>query len=114
MRNSGIKKILIVDHAEADLASLSPALQAESVEVVMCAGIGEAAESLVAENIDLVLAETRVLGANVVEGLELLTFVRQRYCTEVTVMTGYGLGDIETAAYRRITLKYLHKPNGFV
>ncbi len=110
MGNSGIKKILVVDDEEAILVSLSYALQAEGVEVVTCTGIEQAVEALVADHFDLVIAEIRVLGANVVEGLELLTFIRQHYCTEVIVMTGFGLGEIETEAYRSKTFKYLNKP----
>ncbi len=110
MADSGTKRILVVDDEEAILASLSYALQAEGVEVVTCTGIGQAVEALVAERFDLVIAEIRVLGANVVEGLELLTFIRQHYCTEVIVMTGYGLGEIEERAYRRNALTYLNKP----
>jgi DNA-binding NtrC family response regulator len=108
--DSGIKKILVVDDEEAILALLSYALKAEGVEVATCTGVEQAIESLAADSFDLVIAEIRVLGANVVEGLELLTFIRQHYCTEVIVMTGYGLGEIETEAYRRNALKYLNKP----
>ncbi len=110
MADSGLKRILVVDDDEAMLACLSYALQAEGVEVVTCSGIGEAVEALVADRFDLVIAEIRVLGANVGEGLELLTFIREHYCTEVIVMTGYGLGEIEAKAYRRNALKYLNKP----
>ncbi len=110
MADSGLKRILVVDDDEAMLACLSYALQAKGVEVVTCSGIGEAVEALVADRFDLVIAEIRVLGANVVEGLELLTFIRGHYCTEVIVMTGYGLGEIEAKAYRRHALKYLNKP----
>jgi CheY-like chemotaxis protein len=110
MGESGIKKILVVDDEETILVSLSYALQAEGVKVVTCTGIEQAIEALVADCFDLVIAEVRMLGANVAEGLELLTFIRQYYCTEVIVMTGYGLGEIEAKAYRRNALKYLNKP----
>ncbi len=110
MTESSIKKILVVDDEEAILASMSYALQAQGVEVVACTGIGAAIEALVTDRFDLVIAEIRMLGANVVEGVELLAFIRKHYCTEVIVMTGYGLGEIEAEAYRRNALKYLNKP----
>ncbi len=110
MAESGMKRILVVDDEEAILTSLSYALQAEGVEVVTCTGIEQAIQALVANRFDLVVAEIRVLGANVVEGLELLMFIRGYYCTEVIVMTGYGLGEIEAKACRRNALKYLSKP----
>ncbi len=110
MADSGMKKILVVDDEEAILTVLAYALQAEGVQVVTCSRIEQAIEVLAADRFDLVIAEIRVLGANVVEGLELLTFIRQHYCTEVIVMTGYGLGEIEAKAYRQNSLRYLNKP----
>ena len=61
-------------------------------------------------NFDLVITDIRMSGVNGIEGLELLSYIKARYRTEVIIMTGYGSDDIETEAYRRGAFYYFEKP----
>ncbi len=110
MNNSGIKKILIVDDEHSILLSLSHALKTDGVEVISCDEIEQAEEALENTHFDLVLADIRMSGINGIEGLELLTYIKQRYATDVIIMTGYGNEEIEAEAYRRGALHYFMKP----
>ncbi len=110
MNYRGIKKILIVDDEQSILLSLSHALKTDGVEVIACDEIEQAEEALENTHFDLVLADIRMSGINGIEGLELLTYVKQRYSTEVIIMTGYGNEEMEAEAYRRGALHYFMKP----
>lgn len=110
MNCDGIKKILIVDDEQSILLSLSHALRTDGVEVVACDEIEEAEEALGNSRFDLVIADIRMSGVNGIEGLELLSYIKQHYATEVIIMTGYGSEEIETEAYRRGALHYFMKP----
>jgi DNA-binding NtrC family response regulator len=105
-----MKKILIVDDEQSILTSLSYVLKHEGVQVFACAEIEQAEEALETTRFDLVITDIRMSGVNGIEGLELLTYVRDRYKTEVIIMTGYGTEDIEAEAYRRGALHYFRKP----
>jgi DNA-binding NtrC family response regulator len=105
-----IKKILIVDDEQSILLSLSHALKTEGVEVIACDEVEQAEEALVNTHFDLVIADIRMSGVNGIEGLELLSYIKSRYETEVIIMTGYGSAEIEVEAYRRGALHYFMKP----
>lgn len=105
-----IKKILIVDDEQSILLSLSHALKTEGVEVIACDEVEQAEEALVNTHFDLVIADIRMSGVNGIEGLELLSYIKQRYETEVIIMTGYGSAEIEAEAYQRGALHYFMKP----
>ncbi|HWI40894.1 MAG TPA: response regulator [Verrucomicrobiae bacterium] len=105
-----IKKIMIVDDEQSILLSLSYALRTEGVEVITCNEIEQAEEALESTRFDLVIADIRMSGVDGVEGLELLTYIKDRYATEVMIMTGYGTEEIEKEAYRRGALHYFKKP----
>ena len=110
MKYNAIKKILIVDDEESILLSLSHALKTDGVEVIACDEIEQAEEALENAHFDLVLADIRMSGINGIDGLELLTYIKQRFSTEVVIMTGYGNEEIEAEAYRRGALQYFMKP----
>jgi DNA-binding NtrC family response regulator len=59
---------------------------------------------------DLVLADIRMSGINGIEGLELLTYIKERYDTDVIIMTGYDNEETEAEAYRRGACHYFSKP----
>lgn len=103
-------KILIVDDEQSILKSLSYALKTEGVQVLACAEIEQAEEALETTSFDLVITDIRMSGVTGIEGLELLTYVRDRYHTQVIVMTGYGTEEIEAEAYRRGAVRYFRKP----
>lgn len=109
--NSGkLKKIMIVDDERSILLSLSYALRAEGVEVIVCDEISQAEEALANTEFDLVIADIRMSGINGIEGLELLNYIKARYGSEVIVMTGYGTDEIEAEACRLGALHYFNKP----
>jgi DNA-binding NtrC family response regulator len=110
MTTGRMKKILVVDDEHSILLSLSYALRAERVEVITCNEIEQAEEALQNSQFDLVIADIRMSGVSGIEGLELLTYIKQRYNAEVVIMTGYGTDEIEAEAYRRGALKYFKKP----
>jgi DNA-binding NtrC family response regulator len=110
MISNGIKKILIVDDEQSILLSLTHALKAEGVEVIACDEIEQAEEALGNTHFDLVIADIRMSGVNGIEGLELLSYIKSRYSTEVIIMTGFGSPEIEAEAKRRGALHYFMKP----
>lgn len=105
-----MKKILIVDDEQSILLSLSYALKTEGVEVITCNEIEQAEEALANARFDLVIADIRMSGVNGIEGLELLKYIKERYATEVIIMTGYGTAEIETLAYTLGALHFFNKP----
>ncbi len=110
MSNNPLKKILVVDDEQSILLSLSYALRTEGVEVITCSEIEQAEEALENTRFDLVITDIRMSGVNGIEGLELLSYIKGRYRTEVIIMTGYGTDEIEAEAYRRGALHYFEKP----
>jgi DNA-binding NtrC family response regulator len=110
MNATALKKIMIVDDEQSILLSLSYALKAEGVEVITCSEIEQAEEALNSTRFDLVLADIRMSGVNGIEGLELLSYIKQSYDTRVIIMTGYGTEEIEAEAYRRGAHHYFKKP----
>jgi DNA-binding NtrC family response regulator len=105
-----MKKILIVDDEQSILLSLSYALKAEGVEVITCSEIEQAEEALENTHFDLVIADIRMSGVNGIEGLELLKYIKERFATEVIIMTGYGTEEMEALACRLGALHYFNKP----
>ncbi len=110
MNCNTIKKILIVDDEQSILLSLSYVLKTDGVEIITCNEIEQAEEALETTRFDLVLADIRMSGVNGIEGLELLTYIKQRYDTDVIIMTGYGDDEAEAEAYRRGACHYFTKP----
>ena len=105
-----LKKILIVDDEQSILMSLSYVLKVEGVEVLACSEIEQAEEALVRSHFDLVIADIRMSGINGIEGLELLSYIKQHFTTEVIIMTGFGTPEIEAEAYKRGAYHYFRKP----
>jgi DNA-binding NtrC family response regulator len=110
MTNTALKKIMIVDDEQSILLSLSYLLTTEGVEVITCNEIEQAEEALNSTRFDLVIADIRMSGVNGIEGLELLSYIGERYNTRVIIMTGYGSNEIENEAYRRGAYFYFSKP----
>lgn len=110
METKTMKKIMIVDDEPSILLSLSYALKADGVEVIACNEIEQAEEALENTRFNLVIADIRMSGISGIEGLELLSYIKTRYPTEVIIMTGYGSDEIEAEAYRRGALCYFKKP----
>jgi DNA-binding NtrC family response regulator len=110
MNGKGLKKILIVDDEQSILLSLSYVLRTEGVEVIACGQIELAEEALENSYFDLVITDIRMSGVTGIDGLELLSYIKKHYMTEVILMTGYGAEEIESEAYARGALHYFEKP----
>ncbi|PKN16060.1 MAG: response regulator [Deltaproteobacteria bacterium HGW-Deltaproteobacteria-23] len=110
MTENPLKKILIVDDEQSILLSLTHLLKTQEVEVIACNEIELAEEALNNSHFDLVIADIRMSGVNGIEGLELLSYVKEHFDTEVIIMTGFGSPEIEEEAYRRGACHYFRKP----
>jgi len=110
MNTCPLKKILIVDDEQSILLSLTHLLKIPGVEVIACNEIEQAEEALANTHFDLVIADIRMSGVNGIEGLELLSYVKQHFDTEVIIMTGFGSPEIEADAYLRGAFHYFKKP----
>src|SRR6266581_8012006 len=110
MNCSEIKKILIVDDEQSILLSLSHALKTEGVEVIACDEVEQAEAALENTHFDLIIADIRMSGVNGIEGLELLSYIKDRFESKVIIMTGHGSDDIKNEAYRRGAFHYFQKP----
>ncbi len=105
-----VKKIMIVDDEQSILLSLSHVLKAEGVEVITCSEIEQAEEALNNTHFDLVIADIRMSGVNGIEGLELLSYIKDRYDSKVIIMTGYDSDDTRSEAYKRGAHYFFQKP----
>jgi len=110
MNLPALKKILIVDDEQSILLSLSHVLKADGVEVITCSEIEEAETALDNTHFDLVIADIRMSGVNGIEGLELLSYIKDHFDSKVIIMTGYGDNDTKNEAYKRGALYYFQKP----
>lgn len=106
-----MKKVLIVDDEPSILLSLSHLLGNKDTVVVTCSRIEEAEEALDRYSFDLVIADIRLSGVYGIEGLELLSYIKNiSPFTKVIIMTAYGSEEMREAAYRRGAYFYCEKP----
>ena len=106
-----MKKILIVDDEPTILMTLSHVLSNKDTTVITCERIEEAEEALARYTFDLVIADIRMSGMYGIEGLELLSYIKNaRPQTEVIIMTAYGSDEIREDAYKRGAFHYYEKP----
>lgn len=110
MRLSLPKKILIVDDEQSILLTLTHLFHIDGVEVLACNEIEQAEAALASTHFDLVIADIRMSGVDGIEGLELLSYVKQNYATPVIIMTGFGSREMEEEAERRGVHYFLRKP----
>lgn len=106
-----MKKILVVDDEPTILMTLSHALSNGETMVIASSRIEEAEEALRRYVFDLVIADIRLSGMYGIEGLELLSYVKQMSpATEVIIMTAYGSEEMRQMAYERGAYHYYEKP----
>ena len=106
-----MKKILIVDDEPTILMTMSHVLSGKDTMVITSSRIEEAEEALGRYTFDLVIADIRLSGMEGIEGLELLSYVKQiSPKTNVIIMTAYGSDEIREEAYKRGAFQYFEKP----
>jgi len=106
-----VKRILIVDDEPSILLSLSHLLSNDEVVVITCSRIEEAEEALDRYTFDLAIADIRLSGVYGIEGLELLSYIKEiSPVTKVIIMTAYGSEEVKESAYKRGAYHYYEKP----
>ncbi|MDA8106151.1 MAG: response regulator [Nitrospiraceae bacterium] len=106
-----MKKILIVDDEPTILLTLSHVLSSKDTVVITSSRIEEAEEALSRYAFDLAIADIRLSGMYGIEGLELLSYIKEiSPSTEVIVMTAYGSNEMRDEAYSRGAYYYYEKP----
>lgn len=106
-----MKKVLIVDDEPSILLSLSHLISNDDTVVITCSKIEEAEEALDRYRFDLVIADIRLSGVYGIEGLELLSYIKNiSPLTKVIIMTAYGSDEMRESAYRRGAYFYYEKP----
>lgn len=104
-------RVLVVDDESAILAATRAYLMAEGYEVD-CAREREEAEALLcASQYELMIVDMRLTGSHGREGLELLSFARERSTrTKSIVVTAHGSPDLAEASRRTGADVFLEKP----
>lgn len=106
-----MKRILIVDDEPSILLSLSHLFGNENVAVITSTKMEDAEEALGMYVFDLVIADIRLSGVYGIEGLELLSYVKEiSPMTKVIIMTAYGSNEMREIAYDRGAYHYYEKP----
>src|SRR5262245_45433983 len=94
-------RMLIVDDEEAILFAFRGYFATRAC-TVDCAQELEEAEALInARTYDVVIADLRLTGIHGTEGLELVSFVRERSTAKIILLTAYGGAEVQRAAYER-------------
>ena len=102
--------ILVVDDEESILFAMEQYFTAQGCTVDCARELEEAQALLTHIHYHLVLADLRLTGINGVEGLDLVSTVRER-CprTRIMVLTAHGSAEVEAEATRRGAHAFLHK-----
>ncbi|MDP2277145.1 MAG: response regulator, partial [Nitrospirota bacterium] len=91
--------------------ALSHLLSNENTLVITSSRIEEAEEALDRYKFDLIIADIRLSGIEGMEGLELLSYVKNiSPGIKVIIMTAYGSDEIKESAYQRGAYHYYEKP----
>lgn len=107
-----IKKILLVDKEEEILERLHRFLESDAmIEVIKCKEITLAEYAIQNTHFDMVIADIGLSGVLGREGLEILSYIREKSPgTSVIVTTDCGSNEIKREAYKMGAYFYLDKP----
>jgi CheY-like chemotaxis protein len=107
------KKILVVDDDATTRSSLVSLLASDAVEVRTASTMEQAGAQLEAETFDLAIVDLHLTGRVVMEGLELISKIKQQTpATPVVLFTAYGSPEIEQRARQRGATDYWEKMIG--
>lgn len=103
--------ILIVDDEESILFAMREYFMAHGCQVDCAADRAQAEELLTHGRYAVVIADLRLTGSQSCEGLEIVSFVHERWpATRTVVLTAYGSPELEREARKRGVDAFLHKP----
>ena len=106
-----MKRMLIVDDEESILFALSDFFSTQGFEVDCARELEEAEALLSSHSYTVAIADLRLTGINGTEGLELISYVREKSPgTKVLLLTAYGSQEIQAEATRRGVDAFLQKP----
>jgi DNA-binding response OmpR family regulator len=104
-------RLLIVEDEVAILNALKSFFTLQGFEVDAVPDREEAEDLLILRSHAAVIADLRMSGSFSTDGLEIVSFVRERCpSTKVILLTAYGSPEIEAEAWRRGVDAFLHKP----
>jgi len=105
-----VKKVLIVDDDAAVLLGLPAVLESPEVQVATAANLDDAKDVLESLAVDLVITDLRLRGQTDTDGMELISWVKERHPeTEVVLITGFGSRELKDEALRRGATDYWEK-----
>lgn len=104
-------RMLIIDDEDRILSAVSGYFDHLGYSVECASEIEDAERLLDASRYDIVLADLRLSGIEGVEGLEIVSYVREKSPrTKVVLLTAYGTAAIREEAVRRGVDAFLNKP----
>ena len=108
---SALERVLIVDDEVATLFAYRKLIEREGIGVDVCESLDEAIEQIKTHPYYAVIADMRLAGTDNADGLEILSFVRNKQMdTKVVIVTGYGNKEIEQTALDMGAAYYFEKP----
>jgi DNA-binding response OmpR family regulator len=108
-------RILLVDDEELIVLAMRKYFEALGFEIATATELEEAQALLTNYTYDLVIADLRLTGIGGVEGLQIISDVRQKYAnTRIILLSAYGTPEIERESYRRGVDAFLHKPKAMM
>jgi DNA-binding response OmpR family regulator len=104
-------RLLIVEDEAAILGALEQFFSSQGYSVDAVSEPAAAAALLESRRYDAVLADLRLGGSTGAEGLDVVSFARERSPgVKILVLTAYGSLETEAEARRRGAHAFLHKP----
>jgi DNA-binding response OmpR family regulator len=108
-------RILIVDDEELIVQAMRKYFAGLGYDVDSAFELEEAQALLGNYHYDLVIADLRLTGVGGVEGLQIVSDVRQRSSgARVILLSAYGTPEIERESYQRGADAFLHKPKAMM
>jgi len=108
-------RILIVDDEELIVQAMKKYFAGLGYDVDSAFELEEAQAMLANNRYQLVIADLRLTGVGGVEGLQIVSDVRQRYSdARVILLSAYGTPEIERESYQRGADAFLHKPKAMM
>lgn len=108
-----MRELLVIDDEPTILVALGEYFSERGWEAVISTTMEAAERLLSTRRFDAVIADLRLTGVEGTEGLEIISYVRERQKPEtvVTLLTAFGSDEIEEEALRRGADAVFRKPH---